>query len=115
MFIASVIVTAVYAALLLGSAYGKVVGAQPVVANLTSVGVPRDRIPILAIPLVAAAAGILVGLAVPALGMTAAAGALVYFILAAAAHYRAGAGNHGAVALYLIGAAAVLALQATVR
>ena len=115
MIMITVIVTAVYAVLLLGSSYGKIVGSRPVVDNLTSVGVPRDRIAWLAVPLVAAAIGILVGLAIPAIGIVAATGALGYFLLAGAAHVRAHAGNHGAVVLYLIGAVAVLVLQIATR
>ena len=84
-----------------------------VVAEYARVGVPEERLNHLALILLAGAAGLLLGLAWPPVGLAAAAGTVVYFLLAVAAHLRHGDAAHLAVpvAIELL-AMAVLTLQA---
>jgi DoxX-like protein len=89
MDIAVAVVSLVLAALLVLTAVRKL-GRQPaVVATYTRVGVPEERLGLLAATLLAGAAGLLVGLWWPPLGLAAAGGLVVYFVLAVAAHLRA--------------------------
>ena len=88
MTVARVAVTVVLAALLVFSAAMKLSGKASVIESYARVGVERRRLPLLAAVLLAGAAGILVGLWWPPLGMTAAVALAVYFALALVAHAR---------------------------
>jgi DoxX-like family len=108
--LATAVVSLLLAALLAFSAARKLGHRPEVVATYTRVGVPEDRLNHLAVILMAGAAGLVIGLGWAPLGLAAAAGVVVYFALAIAAHVRAGDLEHLAppVLLAVLGAAALL-------
>jgi uncharacterized membrane protein YphA (DoxX/SURF4 family) len=109
MFIAYAIVAIVLSLALLGSAAGKLTKNPKATEALTTVGVPDARWPVLAGLEVAGAIGLIIGLWVPALGVAAGVGVVLYFIGAVVAHLRADDANIGpALALSLVAVAAVV-------
>ncbi|HST81236.1 MAG TPA: DoxX family protein [Kineosporiaceae bacterium] len=88
MFIATVIVSALLAAALLFSARGKLTKDPTTVQMLTGLGVPEDQLWLLALAEIAGAAGLLTGLFWWPLGVAAAVGVILYFVLAVATHVR---------------------------
>jgi DoxX-like family len=88
MFAATAVVSTLLSAALAFAAVRKLSHRPEVVASYARVGVPEDRLNQLAVILLAGAAGLLVGLAWAPIGITAAAGLVVYFVLALAAHIR---------------------------
>ncbi|MDQ6936445.1 MAG: DoxX family protein [Actinomycetota bacterium] len=111
MFVVAAIVSIVYAAMLLGSAAGKLTKQPQVVQGLTSVGVKTEQFPYLTALLVAAAAGLIIGLWWAPIGIAAAVGATLYFALALAAHARAKVGHYAAPGAYFAGAVVALILR----
>lgn len=89
MFVASAAVSILLAAALAFAAVRKLSHRPGVVASYAQVGVPEERLNQLALILLAGAAGLLVGLAWAPIGIAAAVGVVVYFVLALAAHVRA--------------------------
>lgn len=74
-----------------GEVAAKVVGAPFVVRNATEVGVPASMIPVLALVEGAGTVGLVVGLlGAPTVGIAAALGLCAFFVVAVAAHLRAG-------------------------
>jgi hypothetical protein len=57
--------------------------------NMSTLGVPESSLPILGMLKAAGAAGLLIGIGVPLIGIAAAAGLVVFFIGAVIAHLRA--------------------------
>jgi DoxX-like protein len=113
MFAAAAIVSSLLAALLAFSAIRKLSHRPEVVATYTRVGVPEGKLDYLALILLAGAAGLVVGLFWGPLGVAAAAGLVVYFLLAIAAHIRAGDAVHLATpAVIELMAVAALVLRA---
>lgn len=109
MFIAYAIVAIVLSLALLGSAAGKLTKNPKATEALAAVGVPEARWPVLAGLEVAGAIGLIIGLWVPALGVAAGIGVVLYFIGAVVAHLRADDSNLGpALALGLVAVAAVV-------
>ncbi|HLS44134.1 MAG TPA: DoxX family protein [Ornithinicoccus sp.] len=108
------IVLTVFAALWVAfSAYSLLRGASWVVDSLRDYGVPRRWWPWLGAAKAAGALGLLVGLAVPAIGVVAAVCLLLYFLGAEITVARAGEYRHLAYPLlYLVPVAAVLAVGA---
>jgi hypothetical protein len=84
------VVSILLAALLVFAAARKLTHRPDVVETYTRVGVPEDRLDLLAWILLAGAAGLIAGLLWAPLGVAAAVGLVVYFLLAIAAHVRAG-------------------------
>jgi DoxX-like family len=82
------VVTVLLAAILAFAAARKLTHREDVVAAYAKVGVPEDRLNQLACILLAGAAGLLLGLAWAPIGIAAAGGVVVYFLLAIAAHVR---------------------------
>jgi hypothetical protein len=74
-------------------------------------GVPRSWLPWLGTALAAGSAGLLAGLAVPLLGVLAAAGLVLYFLGALGAHLRVGSRQLVGGAVFLALAAADLVLN----
>lgn len=110
--VADAAISSVLAALLVLAAVRKLSHREAVVASYRRVGVPENRLNGLAMVLLAGAAGLIVGLWWPPVGVTAAVGLVGYFLLAAAAHIRAGDARHlPAPLVYLALAAAALALH----
>ncbi|MEU7867339.1 DoxX family protein [Dactylosporangium sp. NPDC049140] len=90
MFVWYVVASLLLAAILVGSALGKLRRADAVVQNLDRAAVPHAWYPWLATAELAGVAGLLAGLAWRPLGTAAATGLTLYFIGALAAHLKAG-------------------------
>ena len=113
MFVAAAVISSLLAALLTFSAIRKLSHRPEVVATYTRVGVPEDKLDYLALILLAGAAGLVAGLFWAPLGVAAAAGLVVYFLLAIGAHIRADdAANLPAPVVIELMAAASLVLRA---
>lgn len=87
---ASVVVTLTTAIITAGVAVADFIPAGFVLANSAEVGVPRSWLPPLGAVKLAGACGLVVGLVgVPALGIAAAAGLVLFFVGAVVTHLRA--------------------------
>jgi DoxX-like protein len=84
----STIVNVLLAVILAFAAVRKLTHREDVVAAYATVGVPEERLNHLAFILLLGAAGLLLGLAWTPIGIAAALGVVVYFLLAIAAHVR---------------------------
>jgi DoxX-like family len=113
MYTAYVAVTAVYALLVAFSGVGKIRrDARQVRVVHEIVGVPLRYFPLLAACEFAGAAGIVVGIRWPPIGIAAAIGLVMYFAGAIGAHLRAAdIKGTGPAAFMLVLAAAALALR----
>lgn len=115
MFIVAFVVSVLLALVLTGSAYAKLTKDPKVIASLVgTVGVPEDRLWILAALELAGAAGLLIGLAWAPLGIAAAIGVVLYFIGAVIGHFRVGdtaPASIGAPGVILLIAVAALVLR----
>ena len=107
MSVASVIVSALLAAVLVWSALRKLSHQPEVVASYERAGVPENRLNLLATTLLAGAAGLVAGLFWAPLGTAAAAALVAYFLVAVSFHVRAGDTAHMATPLVLAAVAAV--------
>ncbi|MEH1124057.1 DoxX family protein [Micromonospora sp. CPCC 206061] len=109
MTVATTIISVLLAALLVLAAARKLSHRPSVVATYRRVGVPEERLNLLAVLLLAGAAGLVVGLWWAPAGVAAAAALVGYFGLAIGAHVRAhDVGNTPMPALYLALSAAAL-------
>ncbi|MGW5050583.1 DoxX family protein [Actinokineospora sp. NPDC004072] len=116
MFTAYVVVTLVTAAANVAAAVADFVRAEWIVANLSRYGLPRSWLAPLGIAKAAGAAGLLTGFAVPALGIAAAVGLVLYFAGAVVAVARARWYSHLLYpGLFLATAAAALWLGLAAR
>jgi DoxX-like family len=88
-FVATVIVSVVLAALLAVAAGRKLSHREHVVASYARLGVPEDRLNYLAVILLAGAAGVIAGLVWAPIGVAAAIGVVCYFVGAVVFHLRA--------------------------
>ena len=115
MFVATVIVSALLAALLAFAAIRKLSHGPDVVQTYVRVGVPEDMLNYLAIILLAGAAGLILGLFWAPIGVAAASGVFCYFIVAVAFHMRANDGKNlpTPLVIALIAAAALILRLAT--
>jgi hypothetical protein len=112
MSVATAAVSLPLAALLVLTALRKLGHRPEVVATYTRVGVPEEKLNLLATLLLAGAAGLVVGLFWRPAGIAAAAALVAYFVLAVGAHLRAHDGGNAAMpALYLLLAIAALVLH----
>lgn len=89
MFVATVAVSVVLAGLLVLSAFIKLTRREPFVQGYLRVGVPENRLNLLASILLAGATGLIAGLWWAPIGVAAAVGLTCYFVAAIAAHMRA--------------------------
>jgi len=88
---AYVVVIVTTAILVAGVAIPDFIPAKFVLANSAEVGVPRSRLSALGAAKLAGAVGLVVGLlGLPALGIAAAAGLVLFFVGAVVTHVRAG-------------------------
>lgn len=94
MFVAYIAVTLVAAASNTFFAVNDFRRAEWVLANMSNVGLPDWSLFPLGALKALGAAGLLVGLALPPLGIAAAAGLVVFFVGAVIAHARAGVGGY---------------------
>jgi hypothetical protein len=89
-FAATVVVSALLAALMSYAAVRKLSHRPEVVATYTRVGVPEERLDLLALTLLAGAAALLLGLAWAPIGVAAGIATVIYFLVAIGAHIRHG-------------------------
>ncbi len=82
------IFTVVLALIALVSAMGKLSKMPQVIESMTHVGVKPNQIPQLAYLEILGALGLLIGIAVPVLGLVSAIALMLYFLGAVAAHLR---------------------------
>jgi DoxX-like family len=82
------VLSAVLAAPLIVAAIRKLGHSDDVVRSYARVGVPEDKLDVLALTLLAGAAGLIAGLFWDPIGIAAALGLVLYFVLAVAAHIR---------------------------
>jgi hypothetical protein len=94
MFAATVVLSALLALLMSYAAIRKLSHRPEVVATYTRVGVPEERLDLLAATLLAGAAGLLLGLVWAPLGVAAGTAIALYFLVAIAAHIRSGDLEH---------------------
>lgn len=111
MFIATVIVSALLAVLLFFSALGKLSRKPKLMDSMAKVGVPADRVWMLAVLEIAAAIGLVVGLFWWPIGVAAAIGAVLYFVGAVIAHVRKKDPQIQPAAVILVVAIAALVLR----
>jgi DoxX-like family len=90
MSIAYLVVTVITVLATAGVAVADYIPAEFVLANSAEVGVPRSWLPMLGTLKLAGAVGLVAGLVVPAIGIAAAAGLVLFFIGAIVTHIRAG-------------------------
>lgn len=113
MSIAYLVVTLITVVLTASIAVADYVPAGFVLANSAEVGVPRSWLPMLGSLKLAGAVGLVAGLVLPAIGIAAAAGLVLFFIGAVVTHVRAGVlYNIAFPGAYLVLSAASLALLA---
>lgn len=94
LFVATVVASALLAALLATAAIRKLSHRPAVVQSYLRVGVPEERLNQLAVILLAGAAGVLLGLWWAPIGVAATAGVICYFAGAIGFHIRAGDARH---------------------
>jgi hypothetical protein len=87
---AYLVVTVITVVVTAGIAVADYIPAGFVLANSAEVGVPRRWLPMLGTLKLAGAVGLVAGLAVPAIGIAAAVGLVLFFIGAIVTHIRAG-------------------------
>jgi hypothetical protein len=104
------VVAALLSAVLVFSGFGKLTKSQSTVDGLTSIGVLLGLFPFLAECEIAGAVGLVVGIWWAPLGIAAAIGVVLYFVLASGQHVRKKdmKGLPPAVGLGVVGAAALV-------
>jgi hypothetical protein len=113
MFIAAAIVSSLFAATLLASARGKLVHDAPTMKVMQTVGVPDDKLWLLAMAEIGGAVGIVAGLFWWPIGVVAATGVVIYFLGALSAHVRVKDWKLAPAGVMLLVAVAALVLRAT--
>jgi hypothetical protein len=89
MSIAYVVIAVLTAAANLYFAINDFIRADWVLANMTKLGIPHSWLLLLGVLKTAGALGLLVGIGVPAIGVAAAVGLILFFVGAIIAHIRA--------------------------
>ena len=107
---AYVIVTCMAIIALTFSATADFVGYKKVLTNMARAGVPESWLTMLGLLKAAGALGLLIGLAVPPIGMVAAAGVILFFVGAIITHVRARWYSFGYPGVYLMLAVGSLGL-----
>jgi hypothetical protein len=108
---AYIIVTLVAAAANFFSATLDFIRFKQILVNMAKVGVSESWITILGILKAVGAVGLLVGIAVPLIGVAAAIGLVLFFIGAIITHLRAGDYSFGLAVIFLLLAVAALGLR----
>jgi uncharacterized membrane protein YphA (DoxX/SURF4 family) len=108
MFIAAAVVSVLLALALVASGAAKLTKKPQLVEGMAAVGVPENRLWLLASAEIAGAVGLLAGLFWWPIGVAAAVGVVLYFVGAVGAHLRVRDWSFApALALLLVGAAAL--------
>ena len=115
MFTACAVIVSLLSFALLGSAVGKLTKHPKVTESLGNCEVPLSWHPRLAAAEVAGAVGMVIGLWVPALGIVAAIGVVLYFIGAVIAHVRVHDTDVAAPLVLMVLAAVVIVLRISTR
>jgi len=111
MFVATAIVSALMAAVLLMSGRGKIVRDPGQMKTLAKVGFPESRVVFLAAAEIAGAVGLIVGLFWWPLGVAAASGIIAYFLGATGSHLLVRDGQMTAPVILLLAGVAALVLR----
>jgi len=113
---AAAITSLLLAALLAFAAIRKLSHGPDVVETYVRVGVPEERLDLLAALLLAGAGGLVLGIAWGPIGVAAACGVVAYFLVAIGAHIRAGDERNlpTPVAIELLAVATLIMRYATV-
>jgi uncharacterized membrane protein YphA (DoxX/SURF4 family) len=111
MFIATAVVSSLMALALIASARGKLVKDPQVMKIMTRVGVPEDKLWLLAAAEIAGAIGLVAGLLWWPIGVAAAVGIIPYFLGAVGSHLRVKDRNITASGTLLVIAATALTLR----
>jgi uncharacterized membrane protein YphA (DoxX/SURF4 family) len=111
MFIATAIVSALLAVVLLASAGAKFAKYSPVMDTMATVGFPQDKVWLLAVAEIAGGVGLVVGLFWWPIGIAAAIGVILYFIGAVGSHVRVKDKNFIPALVLLVAAVAALVLR----
>ena len=115
MFLACAVIVSLLSLALLGSAAGKLTKHPKVVESLGKCGVPSSWHPRLAVAEIAGALGMVLGLWVPALGVAAAVGVVLYFVGAVIAHVRVSDSEVAAPIVFIVLAVVVIVLRIGTR
>jgi hypothetical protein len=111
MFITYIVVTILAAAANIFSATLDFIRYKPILINMAKVGVSESWITILGILKAAGALGLVIGIGVPAVGIAAAAGLVLFFIAAIIIHLRGHDHSFGLAIVFLLLAIAALGLR----
>ena len=111
MFSAYVIATLLAAGANIFSATLDFIRYKQILINMAKVGVPDSWITILGVLKAAGALGLLVGTAVPLIGIAAAGGLVLFFVAAIITHLRAHDYSFGLAVVFLLLAGAALVLR----
>lgn len=115
MFLACAVIVSLLSLALLGSAAGKLTKHPKVVESLGKCGVPSSWHPRLAVAEIAGALGMVLGLWVPALGVAAAVGVVLYFVGAVIAHVRVSDNEVAAPIVFIVLSVIVIVLRIGTR
>ena len=115
MFLTCAVITSLLSLVLLGSAAGKLTKHPKVTENLGKCEVPSNWHPRLAAAEIAGAVGMVLGLWVPALGIAAAVGVVLYFVGAVIAHVRVSDNEVAAPIVFIVLAVVVIVLRIATR
>jgi hypothetical protein len=107
---AHVVISVLLAVGLAGAAALDFARYEPILSSMAKAGVPASWLTTLGTLKAAGALGVLIGLAVPPIGMTAAAGVVLFFVGAIVTHLRVHDRGFGLAAGFLLLAAATLGL-----
>ena len=111
MFVTYIVVTIFAAAANIFSATLDFIRYKPILINMAKVGVSESWITTLGILKAAGALGLLIGIGVPAVGIAAAAGLVLFFIAAIIIHLRGHDHSFGLAIVFLLLAIAALGLR----
>ena len=111
MFVTYIVVTILAAAANIFSATLDFIRYKPILVNMAKVGVSESWITTLGILKAAGALGLLIGIGVPAVGIAAAAGLVLFFIAAIIIHLRGHDHSFGLAIVFLLLAIAALGVR----
>ncbi len=115
MFTACAVIVSLFSVVLLGSAAGKLAKHPKVIESLAKCEVPSSWPPRLAAAEIAGAVGMVLGLWIPALGIAAAVGIVLYFVGAIIAHVRVRDNDVIAPIVFIVLAVIIIVLRYRTR